>query len=303
MNVVGIGGGHGLSRVLAALRGLGHRPTAVVTVADDGGSSGRLRHEHGVVALGDMRVALSTLAEHGDLADLVNHRFSGGDLDGHALGNLMLLALLDLCDGDLVAAVDRAAALLRCHGRVLPAATHPLQLRGWIGGREVGGQVSVATADEPVERVWVEPEVPACDDAVVAIKDAEVVVLGPGSLFTSVLAALVVPGVGEAVTASAARVVYVANLLTQPGETSELDAAGHVDALVRHVPGLELAAVVLHDGPTPHGAGRPIGTAVSHPAVERVVTADLALRSPAGTVTGMHDPDRLGRALQPLLAG
>jgi uncharacterized cofD-like protein len=304
MNVVGVGGGHGLSRALAALRLLDVSPTAIVTVADDGGSSGRLREQHGVIALGDMRRALFTLARDAELAALTDHRFEQGELKGHALGNLILLGLLELCDGDVVTALDRAASLLDCAGRVLPCTVEPVQLRARIGGRDVAGQVRVATAAEPVERVWLEPAEPvACAEAVTALCESDLVLLGPGSLFTSIIAALLVPGVADALARSSATVVLVANLLTQPGETAEFDTKAHVDALIAHVPGLRLDAVVLHDGPPPDGPGRPLGTPLKHPAVGRVIAADLALRSEDGTAVGWHDPQRLAQALQPLLAG
>ena len=302
MKVVGIGGGHGLSRALAALRLLDIAPTAIVTVADDGGSSGRLREQHGVVALGDMRRALSALARRADLAALVDHRFRQGELEGHALGNLMLLGLQELCDGDLVAGLDRAAGMLECAGRVLPCTVEPVQLVATVGGRDVAGQVRVATADERVERVWLDPPDPeACAQAVAAIAAADVVVLGPGSLFTSIIAALLVPGIATALAATTARTLLLANLLTQPGETAEFDAQAHVDALLAHVPGLQLDAVVLHDGPQSVAAGKALGTRVSHAAIRRTCTADLALRRPDGTVTGLHDPQRLADALAPLL--
>jgi uncharacterized cofD-like protein len=302
VNVVGIGGGHGLARALTALDLLGERPTAVVTVADDGGSSGRLRDDHGVVALGDLRMALFALAEHSDLAQVFQHRFAGGDLEGHALGNLVLLGLLEMADGDIVEALDHAAGLLQCRGRVLPSTPDAVQLHGRIGGRSVGGQVRVATATDRVERVWLEPAEPrACPEAVAAILAADVVVLGPGSLFTSVLAALLVPGIATALTRSAAAVVLVCNLRTQPGETSDFDAAAHVDALVEHVPDLRLDAVLLHDGPTAAGPGRALASELEHSAVRRVVRADLALRLPGGGVGAMHDPRRLADTLGPLL--
>ena len=303
MKVVGLGGGHGLSRALAALRLLGECPTAVVTVADDGGSSGRLREEHGVVALGDMRMALHTLAEHAGLAPLVQHRFGAGELKGHALGNLFLLALLEMSSGDLVVALDRAAELLQCAGRVLPATTQTVQLHAQVGDHHVGGQVRVATASGPVHRVWLEPSAPeACAPAVAAVEEADVVVLGPGSLFTSILATLLVPGIAAAVTGGRARVILIGNLLTQPGETSDFDATGHVEALVAHVPGLRIDTVLLHEGPPAAGAGRPLGTVVDHPAATSVVTGDLALRGPDGDPVAVHDPQRLAGALGPLLA-
>ena len=303
MNVVGLGGGHGLSRVLSALRVLGERPTAVVTVADDGGSSGRLREEHGVVALGDLRMALYSLAENPDLAPVFQHRFGAGELKGHPLGNLLLLALTEMHDGDLVRALDHAASLLACAGRVLPTTTQAVQLNAQVGDHQVGGQVRVATADGPVRRVWLDPGAPeACEDAVRAIRQADVVVLGPGSLFTSVIATLLVPGIAEAVTQAGTRVLAVANLLTQPGETSDFDITAHLDALVAHVPALTIDTLLVHHGPEPHGAGHPIGTLDAHAAVTTLLRADLALRGADGTVTGMHDPQRLADALGPLLS-
>jgi uncharacterized cofD-like protein len=303
-NVAAVGGGHGLARALGALRRLDVRPTAVVTVADDGGSSGRLRRELGVIPPGDLRMALLTLARHDDLAGALGHRFQAGGLDGHALGNLLLVALAEQSDGDFVAALDRAARLLDCAGRVLPATCDSVQLKASVAGEEVGGQVRVATATGRVERVWLEPERPrACPAAVDALAGADVVVLGPGSLFTSVIATLLVPGLPEALTGGSARVVYVANLLTQPGETSGLTLADHVDALVAHVPGLELDAVVAHDGPvgaTGDGA-QPLGHSLTHPRVRRVVAADVAARTPDGAVAWGHDPTRLAAALRPLL--
>lgn len=303
MRVVGIGGGHGLARALAAVQLLGERPTAVVTVADDGGSSGRLREEHGVVALGDMRMALYTLAHNATLAPVFQHRFGSGELKDHALGNLLLLALIEMHDGDLVAAVDAAAELLQCGGRVLPATTEVVQLCGRVHGHTVGGQVQVATAG-PVERVWLTPREPAaCAEAVDAITGADLVILGPGSLFTSILATLLVPGIGQAVSKAEGHVLLVANLSTQPGETADFDTAAHIEALVSHVPGLRLDTVLLHDGPVVSGPGEPVAALDSHPLVGRIAAADLALRAPDGTVTGMHDPQRLAAAIGPLLRG
>ena len=303
MNVVGIGGGHGLARALAAVQLLGERPTAVVTVADDGGSSGRLREEHGIVALGDMRMALYTLAHNAALAPVFQHRFASGDLKEHAVGNLLLLALIEMHGGDLVAALDAAGELLRCGGRVLPATTEPVELCGQVHGHTVGGQVQVATAG-PVERVWLTPEAPtACAEAVDAIAGADLVILGPGSLFTSILATLLVPGIGDAVVQSRGHVLLVANLSTQPGETADFDTAAHIEALIAHMPGLRLDTVLLHDGPVVSGPGKPIAPLASHPLAGCILTADLALRSADGTVTGMHDPHRLAAAMGPLLHG
>lgn len=300
--VVALGGGHGLSRALAALRSLDVAPTAVVTVADDGGSSGRLRDELGVIPPGDLRMALLTLARNRPLADLLAHRFRGGALEGHALGNLLLVALAERDGDDFLAALGAAAELLDCAGGVLPATTERVRLCGRIGGADVSGQVRIATAQEPIERVWLEPGAPAaCAPAVAAVAHADVVLLGPGSLFTSVIAALLVPDLGAAVARARGRVVYVANVRTQVGETSGLDLTAHVDALFTHVPGLRLDAVVAHDGPAGGGPGEPLAPRLDEDRVGRLVLADVAARRADGSVGWGHDPERLGKALAGLL--
>ncbi len=310
--VVAVGGGHGLARVLAALGLLGVEPVAVVTVADDGGSSGRLRRDLGIIAPGDLRQALVTLARNQPLADLFGHRFSRGELAGHALGNLALVALAERSADspgpdaarryDFVAAVDAAGALLDCAGRVLPATTEPVELHAEVAdGRQVDGQARVTQADGRVTRVWLEPDdPPAADAAVEALRLARTVVLGPGSLFTSVIAPLLVPGVRKALVDTRARTIYIANLTTQPGETSGFSAHDHVAALLDHVPELRLDSVVLHAGPVPAGT-TPVRGPLDNAAGAEVVTADLVSRAGAGTPAPGHDPSRLGRALAPLL--
>ena len=300
---VAVGGGPGLAESLRALRAIGVEPTAIVTVADDGGSSGRLREDLGIIALGDLRRALLALAQHDALADLLDHRFARGELEGHALGNLALVALVERL-GDPVAALDELAGVLRCAGRVLPCTPEPVVLHARVDGREIDGQVRVATADGCVEELWLDPRDPvACPDAVKALDEADAVVLGPGSLYTSVVANLLVPGIADALARTPARVLYVANLTSQPGETTGLDAQAHVEAVLAAVPGLRLDAVLLHDGPDGGGPGAPLGTRVDHPAVARVVRADLARRRPDGTPAHGHDPAALAAAVAGWLHG
>ena len=301
--VVAIGGGHGLSRALGALIMCGLRPTAVVTVADDGGSSGRLREDLDIIAPGDLRMALLTLARNHDLARALGHRFRRGSLEGHALGNLLLVGLAEQAGGDFVAALDRAAALLEAAGRVLPSTTEQVVLHARIGGVHIDGQVRVATAPGPIEEMWLEPlDAPACVEAVEAILQADTVVLGPGSLFTSIIANLLVKGIGTALAKTKARIVYVANLTTQLHETSGLDAQAHVQALLDAVPGLVLDTVIVHAGPPGGGPGAPIVGEVTHTRVGAIRRADLALRSPDGSIGSGHDPARLAQALAPLVA-
>ena len=290
-HVVAVGGGHGCARTLAALRILGVRTTAVVSVADDGGSSGRLRRDHGVVALGDLRAALLALAPTDAtrtvLRDLVAHRFAGGDLGGHSLGNLVLLARLEARGGDLVAALDDVAALLGATGRVLPSATAEVTLVAETSGGVVRGQAAVA-ATRGVTRVRLEPAASdAPPEVVAALTDADLVLLGPGSLFTSVLPNLLVPGVAAALAAGGARTVLVANLREQVGETEGMTLAAHVAALHAHVPGLRLDGVLLDPdsplGATPPSDGPPVIAArlagprgISHePALLAAAVADL----------------------------
>jgi len=301
--VAAIGGGHGLARALGALRLLGVAPTAIVTVADDGGSSGRLRRDLGIIAPGDLRMALLELARQRDLARVLAHRFDRGELEGHALGNLLLVALAEQDGGDWVAALDRAAGLLDCAGRVLPSTSQPVALLASTAEGVLQGQVRVTTTERALQRVWLEPpDAVACPAAVQALLSCDVVVLAPGSLFTSILPNLLVHGIARAVVDGGARVVYVANLATQRGETSGLDTEGHIRALLDHVPGLVLHTVVLHDGPRVVGLGEPLGTRIDATLAGAVATADLAARDRRGQPIAAHDPRRLADTLAGVLA-
>ncbi len=302
LQVVAIGGGHGLARTLEALLLLDLAPTAVVTVADDGGSSGRLRREQGVTALGDMRMALQTLAVNQRLGELLGHRFATGYLQGHALGNLVLLALIEEHDGDIVRAMGEAGSVLGMRGSVLPCTTDTVTLVADIDGTEVRGQVLIATTAGHHRDIWLEPRDPtACPQAVDVIDAADVVVLGPGSLFTSIIPNLLVPGIAAALGASSAPIIYVANLTWQPGETTGMDLQDHVDALRAHLPEDRQLTVVVHDGPAASGSGDPLGTQLDGGGAVRTLSADLAQRRADGTAVAAHDAKRLARALQPLL--
>ena len=305
MRAVAIGGGHGLSRCLAALATIADHVTAVVTAADDGGSSGRLRRDLGVLPPGDLRKALGALSPRGDVVELLEVRFDTGDLAGHSLGNLMIVAAVELEGGDPVAGLDRIARLLEIRGRVLPSTTVPVELRARLDagdpssgapGEEVAGQARVARSRR-VDTVWLEPPAPPATPAALdAIADADLVVLGPGSLYTSILPNLLVPDIAAGVAAAACPVVYVANLREQPGETEGVSLPAHLAALHAHVPGLELAATVVHEGPEPQGAGLPLRVVPSElePYTRQVVAADVYDRDDA------HDPERLAAVLAPL---
>jgi len=281
--VVAIGGGHGLAATLRAVRTYTDRVTAVVSVADDGGSSGRLRQLLHIIPPGDLRMCLVALAEHDSvLASVFDHRFTEEELAGHSLGNLVLAGLMD-ATGDPVSALDEACRLLGVTGRVLPSTTEPVILKAESAGGDVTGQVAVSVTDGIRSVSLVPADPPAPPAAVAALAGADQIVLGPGSLFTSVLAAVAVPGIREAVNASSARRVYVCNLRPQVHETTGFDVAMHVDALLAH--GVAVDAVVCDSS----------GIAVGTPAVPVV---DVALARPSGLA---HDSARLAETLADLL--
>jgi uncharacterized cofD-like protein len=248
---VAIGGGTGLPAVLKTLLDLGFDTTAVVTMADDGGSSGALRRELGMLPPGDVRNCLVALAEDpsGLPAQLFQYRFEHGEgLSGHALGNLIIAALSDM-SGDFAKAIEVAGAFLGVRGRVLPSTLTDVVLHGIDrGGNEVIGQARLANNPAPVAAAFLEPQEPeAYAPAIEAIRQADAIVIGPGSLYTSLVPNFLVAGIAPAVFDSKATRVYVCNVANMRGETHGLDAADHVQALVDH--GLEGAldvALVHH---------------------------------------------------------
>lgn len=243
--VVAIGGGTGLSTLLRGLKEHTSNLTAVVTVADDGGSSGVLREELGIPAVGDIRNCIAALADaEPQMRDLLQYRFpdgpAAGGVGGHALGNLLLAAVTDLEGGDFEEGVRRLNRLLAVRGQVVPVTATPLTLHAsGRDGAAVDGQSRIMRT-EGIERVWVTPgDCRASSDALAAISDAELIVVGPGSLYTSILPNLLVPGIADALGAASAVKVYACNVATQQGETTAMTLAAHVDALVAHTtPGI-----------------------------------------------------------------
>ena len=293
--IVCVGGGHGLFAALRAARQLTPSVTAVVTVADDGGSSGTLRHQLGIPAPGDLRMAIAALASDPEREAVIQYRFKEGELAGHPLGNLLIAALADL-RGDFARAVEEVAELAGVVGRVVPSTTAPVRLRADIGGVRVAGQVAIAQGPGAVDRIWLEPEhAQGHPDAIEALEQAELVVLGPGSLFTSVVAALLPEGIVPAVS-RAQRVALVLNLAQQNGETLGLDGAGHVHGLLAHCPGLRLDAVLAHDGSWARIA-RPVKVDDGSMAALRAPIVRADLRGPGSA----HDPDKLASTLKSLL--
>lgn len=249
MKVVAIGGGHGLAATLQAARRYARSVTAVVSVADDGGSSGRLRRLLGIPAPGDLRRCLGALVPPGSVwARALEHRFDEGELAGHPLGNLVIAGLAEAC-GDFVAALDELGRAIGAAGRVLPATTVPVVLRAEAAEGPVEGQVAVMNARR-IRRVALEPpDPPVPADVLASLAEADQVVLGPGSLYTSVLAAAVVPAVRKALAATSACRVYVCNLREQVPETAGYDVAAHVEALRAH--DVPVDVVVAHPGALP----------------------------------------------------
>lgn len=280
--VVALGGGHGLAASLRAIRTYASEITAVVSVADDGGSSGRLRDELGIPAPGDLRKCLVALGDADSIwTQALEHRFDAGQLSGHPLGNLMIAGLTG-ATGDFTVALHEVGRLIGAVGRVLPATITPVVLKAEVSGREIEGQVKVAQSDHIATVSLVPADALTPMEVPEALAGADQIVIGPGSLFTSVLAAAIVPDVKAALAATSAQRVYVCNLLPQVPETSGFDVAAHVEALNAH--GV-VVDIVLCD-PRAMALGVPTG---------RVVERDLA--RPNGLA---HDPMLLAKALAEL---
>lgn len=307
-SVVALGGGHGLAVTLRALRAVTDQLTAVVGMADDGGSSGRLRRDLGVPPPGDLRMALAALC--GDDAwgrtwsSVVQHRFAdAGDLSGHAVGNLLITALWERT-GDVVGGLDWVAALLGAHGRVLPVTTQGLEIVAEVWDTPehpdqlvtVRGQATVAVTPGIVRRIMIEPpDPPACPEAVAAIRAAEALVMGPGSWYTSVMADMLVPGIQDAFIGSTARKILVLNLIAQSGETAGFSPQGHVQVLHSAFPELRFDAVLADPDHVPDADVLRDACAL--------LGAELRLEpvSDPQAPPGHHDPLLLGRAFASLL--
>jgi uncharacterized cofD-like protein len=302
--VVAFGGGHGLSASLCALRRVTPNLTAVVTVGDDGGSSGVIREELGVLPPGDLRMALAALAGDDERSQLwarvCQHRFGGGaTLAGHPVGNLLLVGLADIL-GNQVASLDAVAGLLGAVGRVLPLSAHPIDIVADVVGldptdrsamQEVRGQVAVATTPGQVVGVRLDPPgVEACPEAIEAVLDADWVVFGPGSWFTSVIPHLLVPGIVKALAESAARCVVTLNMSAQLGETEGFSPATHLEVLAAHAPDFRVDVVLSPRRAVADGMASLEDSAASLGA--KLVVAHLGEDQAVAT----HDPERLAAA-------
>ncbi len=300
-----VGGGNGLAAVLSGLKSHTSNVTAVVTMADDGGSSGRLRRTMGLPPPGDLRNCLVALADDESLmSKLFQYRFGGGDLEGHSFGNLFVAALAEVT-GDFERAVQESTHVLKVRGRVLPATLDDVTLHAQLeDGAQVSGESTITAAPQLPRRVWTTPAEPrALPEAVAAVLHAELVVLGPGSLFTSVIPNLLIPEVRDAIKRTRAWVVYACNVMTEPGETDGYSAADHVEALHRHGISGMIDVVLVNDGPVPPEAAAVYERAGARPvAVDEGRLKALGVKVVHAPLTRAgdlvrHDPAALAGAL------
>lgn len=246
--IVAVGGGTGLSMLLSGAKNITNNLTAIVSVGDDGGSSGRLREEMGILPPGDIRHCITALADDEDLVNkLFKYRFKNGEgLEGHSFGNLFLTALYDIT-GDMVSAVRASSRVLSIRGRVLPATLDDMKLVAEMeDGRIVHGESTIPEAHGRIKRLFTEPaNCKALEDVIQAIRNAELIILGPGSLYTSVIPNLLVKQISEKIIKSKARKIYVCNIMTQPGETDNYTVSDHLKALIQHSGSNKIVDAVL----------------------------------------------------------
>lgn len=305
LNIVTIGGGTGLSSVLRGVKRLDVGITAIVTVADDGGSTGRIRREFDIPAPGDIRNCIVALADDESMVSrLFQYRFdkAGSDLAGHSFGNLFITALTQIT-GSFEQAVIESARVLAVRGRVLPSTLENVTLCAeLVDGSVVYGESTISRNKPPINRVFLAPELPSgYEPALAAIMNADLVVLGPGSLYTSVLPNLLVDGIIQAIQSSRGKVVYVCNVATQPGETDHFGAAEHIEAILAY-----LGEDVLHCALV--NSNRAVVDAI-RPEWHVDAVVDDRLESVEGRVSILtrdvvndanplrHDPDKLATAL------
>jgi uncharacterized cofD-like protein len=323
--VVAIGGGTGLPNVLRGLRPVllpdaaspRERLVAIVATSDDGGSSGRLRAQFNVIPPGDIRNCLAALSDnHGQIADIFQYRFGAGDgLNGHAIGNLVLTALADVTN-DFTQAVEIAARVIGARGVVLPATSELVTLVAeFSDGRVLSGETAIAAARGTIERLSLLPDRPRCSSRVAeALHEADVIVVGPGSLFTSILPPLLVPPVSDAIHVSKGIRILVANLMTEPGETDNFSVLDHLLTIERHV-GRQLFDYVIYNTlPVPDALAQAYEERGALPLVTgsfelnalerlgvRAIGVPLVSEHPAGKIR--HHPECLAAALTALAQG
>jgi uncharacterized cofD-like protein len=306
LNIVVVGGGTGLATLLRGLKLYTMNLTAIVTVFDDGGSSGRLRRELGILPPGDIRHCLVALADAEPLMTrLFEYRFKGGALDGHAFGNLFIASLTGVT-GDLELAVKEVSKVLKIRGRVLPTTGHDVVLAAeFADGRVVEGESNITAAHGQIRRVSLRPsEVYPLPDVVEAIHEADLIVIGPGSLYTSVIPNLLVHGIAEAIRDAGVPCVYICNVMTQPGETDGYTAAAHVRAIHEHASGPLFSYVIVNSQPPQNRAlveryaaqgAAPVDPSLAELQALGLTTVGVPLMSEQELLR--HDPVRLARAV------
>lgn len=309
--IVVIGGGTGLSNLLRGLKAHTSNLSAIVTVADDGGSSGRLRKDFQMIAPGDLRNCLVALAEQeGVMENLFRYRFEGNnELSGHSFGNLFITALAQVYDGDVEEALEAASKLLRVRGRVIPSSTELIKLSAeMMDGSIVDGESNIPHSGKPIRRVFSTPTNPKPEGAALqAIDEADVIILGPGSLYTSIIPNLLTDKIADHVRASKANKIYIANVMTQPGETSGYSLADHVQAIIDHSGVGIIDTVLANDGPLPIQMVEQYSAVGSEPVViDSKRLKEMGIRTVRATLISadkpaIHDPDRLGKVLMDIV--
>ena len=306
--VVAVGGGTGLSMLLSGVKNITNNLTAIVTVGDDGGSSGRLREEMGILPPGDIRHCITALADDEDLVNkLFKYRFDNGTgLEGHSFGNLFITALYDIT-GDMVSAVRASSRVLSIRGRVLPATLDDMKLAAEMDdGRIIHGESTIPEANGRIKRLFTEPvNCKALPEVIDAIRNAELIVLGPGSLYTSVIPNLLIKEIAEEIAKSTAPKIYVCNIMTQPGETDNYNVSDHLKALINHAGSNKIVDAVLVNNYLPEKLADKYQKANSYPvrldAAEvrkmgiRICAKKLIEDSKEGLVR--HSSNRVARAL------
>lgn len=307
-HIVAIGGGTGLSMLLKGIKRFTNNITAVVTVGDDGGSSGRLREELGVLPPGDIRNCLAALADDEDLVtQLFQYRFQNGEgLEGHSFGNLFLTALCSIT-GDMFSAIKESANVLSIRGVVLPATLDDMKLVAkFEDGRVVHGESNIPEAGGVIKQLYTEPKnCSPLPDVITAIKGADLIILGPGSLYTSVIPNLLIDEIAEAIGNSNAKKIYVCNIMTQPGETDDYNVSDHVKALIKHAGGRKIVDAVLVNNVLPNVISEGYAKAGAFPVdidTEKLaalnielVTSKLIQENKSGLVR--HSSNRVARAI------
>ena len=306
--VVAVGGGTGLSMLLRGIKNITNNVTAVVTVGDDGGSSGRLREEMGVLPPGDIRNCIAALADDEDLVTkLFQYRFKSGEgLEGHSFGNLFLTALCSIT-GDMVRAVKESSNVLSIRGRVLPSTLDDMKLVAEMeDGRIIHGESNIPEAHGKIKRLFTDPQhCKALDDVISAIRDAELIILGPGSLYTSVIPNLLIEEISHEIAKSNAKKIYVCNIMTQPGETDGYSVCDHINAIMKHAGSKKVIDAVLVNDFMPSNLAKKYQIAGSYPVKldldnlkklgVKLVTRKLIEDSKEGLVR--HSSNRVARAI------